>query len=144
MPPSSEGAPDRFFPPPFPFSPFSGGICCFIRAGGSHQSAYFFLQMRSGAGQLPAEKRGPSVTSPRGLLTPVSLFLSLSFPHSSHLWAKGPKRSKAYLRGHLAVWGGGEISFTRAPVIRTVTNEACPVTSTDERPWAVLGVPVQC
>lgn len=34
---------------------------------------------------------------------------------------------------------GGEISFTRAPVIWTVTNEASLVTSTDEQPQAGLG-----
>ncbi len=34
---------------------------------------------------------------------------------------------------------GGEISFTRVPVIWTVTNEASLLTSTDEQPQADLG-----
>lgn len=39
---------------------------------------------------------------------------------------------------------GSQISFTRAPINWTVTNEACLMTSTDEWPWAVLGVPTRC
>lgn len=139
---SSEGVPDPFFPPPLPFSPLSGGICCFIRACSSHQSADFILQMRSEAGQLPGlcrKERPQSYQLPCGLFAPVSLFLSFSFPplwlfmstetrEVSGLFARTP----SHLRG-------GEISFTSPPVIWTVTNEASLLTSTDEQPRAGLG-----
>lgn len=138
---SSEG-PQTLFSLPLPFSPLSGGICCFIRAWRSHQSTYFILQMRSEAGQLPGfcRKERPGVTLPCGLLTSVSLFLLFSSPpHPGCLWAQRLGRSEAYLRGHPAVYGGWDILYkSPPPLISTVTNEDSLLTSTDEQPRAGL------
>lgn len=83
----------------------------------SQLTSFYRWGQRQVNSQDSAEKRGPGVTLPCGLLTPVSLFLSFSFQHlySGCSWAQRLGRSAAYLRGHPAVYEGGEISFTTPP-----------------------------
>lgn len=113
---SSEG-PQTLFSLPLPFSPLSGGICCFIRAWRSHQSTYFILQMRSEAGQLPGfcRKERPGVTLPCGLLTSVSLFLLFSSPPTLAVYEHRDLGGQRLICEDTRPSTGGEISFTRVP-----------------------------
>lgn len=83
----------------------------------SQLTSFYRWGQRQVNSQDSAEKRGPGVTSPCGLLTPVSLSLSFSFQplYPGCSWAQRLGRSAAYLRGHPAVYEGGEISFTSPP-----------------------------
>lgn len=110
----------------------------------SQLTSFYRWGQRQVNSQDSAEKRGPRVTLPCGLLTPVSLILSFSCQplYSGCSWAQRLGRSAAYLRGHLAVYEGGwDILYKPPPppIIWTVTNEASPLTSTDEQPRAGLG-----
>ena len=91
-----------------------------------------------GQGQVSSqdspEGRGPGLAMPCGPHALISLSACL------HLWPppSGPRDSGGQQPICEDTWlsTGGEISFTRAPVIWTVTNEASLVTSTDEQPQA--------
>lgn len=93
-----------------------------------------------GQGQVSSqdspEGRGPGLAMPCGPHALISLSACL------HLWPppSGPRDSGGQQPICEDTWlsTGGEISFTRAPVIWTVTNEASLVTSTDEQPQAVF------
>lgn len=141
----SEGPQTPFFPLSlsYSFSLFFWGICHFIRACRSHQSANFIVQMGSGPGQLSGfslARRGPGLAVPcapvsaRSHSWPVLVF-GLP-PSTQDQWLSGGQRP---ICEDTWLSTGGEISFTRAPVIWTVTNEASLVTSTDEQPQASLG-----
>lgn len=75
----------------------------------------------------------PVVCAPSPHSLPV-----LTPPNSTPLGPVTQRRSATYLGEHLAT-AGGEISFTTAPVIWRVSNEANFVTRTDEQPWGGLG-----
>lgn len=110
----SEGPPFFFFSSSF--SLFFWGICHFIRACRSHQSANFIVQMGSGGGQLPGFSRkerpwpGYALRSARPYPT-----LGLSSSWASPYFApSGPERlwrSATYLRGHLALHRGWDILY---------------------------------
>lgn len=126
-------------PPPF----FSGGICCFIRACRSHQSAYFILQMRSGVGRLP-EKRGPGVTWPLWTAQSSLTLPLIELPPTLAVYGLRDSGGQRLICEDTWPSGGGlgyPLQKPLPPVFWTMTNEACFMTSTDEQPRALLGSP---
>lgn len=81
----------------------------------------------------------PAVCTPSSHSWPVLIFAPPRPPHT--LPPQDQRRSGGQQPICEDTWlsTGGEISFTRAAVIWTVTNEASLVTRTDEQPRAGLG-----
>lgn len=139
------GAPRPFFL--LHFYPFFWWNLLFHRSvQESLVSLLHFVRGRSGAGQLLGSHRKERPlrcftpwtahscpTLPLIKLPPLWPFTSAETQEVSGLFARTLGRLQ-----------GSEISFTRAPINWTVTNEACLMTSMDEWPWAVLGVPTRC
>lgn len=101
-----------FFPVPLSFLPFflvESAVSSEHAGVTSQLTSFYRWGQRQVNSQDSAEKRGPRVALPCGLLTPVSLFLSFSCQplYSGCSWAQRLGRSAAYLRGHLAVYEGG-------------------------------------
>lgn len=140
IPFSFRGAPFFFFLPLFLSSSGESAISS-ERAGVTSRLTSL---CRWGQGEVSSqdspERRGPGLAMPCGLHAPIPL---LAFPHPGlppTLLPLDQRDSGGQQPICEDTWlfTGGEISFTRAPVIWTVTNEASLVTSTDEQPQAGL------
>lgn len=128
---------------------YSERISHFIGVWGSHQLANFIVQMGSGTGQLPGLSRKDRLWPGFALWSAVphpttTKLLACSYLQLSHLPTLHPQDLRRFggqqpICEDTWLFTGGEISFTRAPVIWTVSNEANLVTSTDEQPRAGLG-----
>lgn len=129
---------------------YSGRISHFIGVWGSHQLANFIVQMGLGTGQLPGLCRKDRLWPGFALWSAVphpttTKLLACSYLQLSHLPTLHPQDLRRFggqqpICEDTWLFTGGEISFTRAPVIWTVSNEANLVTSTDEQPRVWFGI----
>ena len=130
---SFRGAPDPFFS--LLLSSLGESAVSSEHAGVTSRltSLYWWGQGQVSSQDSP-EGRGPGLAMPCG---PHALNSLSACPHLLPP-PLGPRASGGQQPICKDTWlsTGGEISFTRAPVIWTVTNEASLVTSTDEQPQA--------